>query len=96
MNGKDEEDRDLHAGTTFAFLLQSGALWNEWILIVHFQMALLRRSIEVLVDLSSLCCRVLPHKNPKQKSYMSRYALMLRSQGFTVYIGGAATHTPTY
>jgi hypothetical protein len=49
VNGKDKEDRDLYAGTTLAFLLQSGALWNKWILIVHFQMALLRLSIEVLV-----------------------------------------------
>ena len=96
MNGQDEKDGDLYSGMALVFLLQSGALWNEWILIVHFQMALSRPSIEVLVDFSSLCCRVLPHKNPEQKSYMSRFASMLRSHCFTVYIGGGAAHTPTY
>ena len=96
MNGENEEDRDLHSGTPFVLLLQSGALWNEWVLIVHFQMARLRLSIEVLVDLSSLCCGVLPQKNPQQNSCVSRFASMVRSHCFTVYIGGAATHTPTY
>ena len=67
VNGQHEEDRDLHAGTTLVFLLQSGALWNKWILIIHFQMALLRLFIEVLVDLRSLRSGVFPQKTPEAK-----------------------------
>ena len=96
VNGQDEEDRDLYAGTTLVFLLQSGALWNEWILIVHFQMALLRLSIEVLVDFSSLRSGVFPQKTPKQNSHVSRFASLLHRHCFTIYVGGAAADTPTY
>jgi hypothetical protein len=73
VNGQDEEDRDLYAGTTLVFLLQSGAWWDEWILVVHFQVALLRLSIEVLFNFGSLCCGVLPQKTPQQNSQVFRF-----------------------
>jgi hypothetical protein len=67
VNGEDEEDRDLHAGTALVLLLQSGALWNEWVLVVHFQMALLRLSIEALVEFvrfaPGLCLKKTPEQN---------------------------------
>ena len=96
VNSEHKEDRDLYAGTTPAFLLQSGALWNEWILIVHFQMALLRLSIEVLVDFSSLCHGVFPQKNPVANFsfvLLRCTASLLHCQCFIVSIGGVALHT---
>jgi hypothetical protein len=43
-------------------------------LIVHFQVALLRLSIEVLVAFGSLYSGVLPQKTPKQNSHVLRFA----------------------
>lgn len=96
MNGKDEKDCDLYAGTTLVLLLQSGALWNQWILVVHFQMALLRLFIEVLVEFVRFAPRVF-FKQPRGKILIFRASLHLCALTvFTVYVGGVATDTPTY
>ena len=74
MDGQYEEDRDLYAGTTLVFLLRSGAQWIQWILVVHFQMALLRLFIEVLVQF----VRFAPGfslKKPRSKILMSLASL---------------------
>ena len=96
VNGQDEEDRDLYAGTAFVFLLQSGALWNEWILVVHFQLALLRLFIEVLVEF----VRFAPGfclKKPRSKIVM--FSASLHCCAVTVLpfmLGVPPADTPTY
>jgi hypothetical protein len=35
VDGEDEKYRDLHAGTTFVFLLQQRTLRDEWTLVIH-------------------------------------------------------------
>jgi hypothetical protein len=74
VNGQDEKDGDLYSGMALAFLLQNGALWSEWTLVVHFQMALLRMSFEVLVEF----VRFAPGfclKKPQSKIFMFRVSL---------------------
>jgi hypothetical protein len=74
VNGKDEEDRGLYARAAFVFLLQSGALLDEWVLVIHYQMALLRRFIEVLVE----CVGFAPGlsiERPRRKIVMFRTLL---------------------
>jgi hypothetical protein len=94
VNGKDEKDRDLYACTAFVFLLQSGALWNEWILVIHFQMALLRLFIEVLVE----CVRFAPGfslKRPRRKIVMFRTSLHCRTVAILpIYVGGCPHKHP--
>jgi hypothetical protein len=93
VNGKDEEDRDLYAGTALVFLLQSGALWNDWILVVHFQMTLLRLSIEVLVEF----VRFAPGfslKKPRSKIFVLLASLHCRAITVLPFMLGVPPRTP--
>ena len=49
VNGQDEKDGDLHAGAVFVFLLRNGALWQEWILVIHILIGAGRLFFEELV-----------------------------------------------
>jgi hypothetical protein len=77
MNGKDEKDRDLHTGTALVFLLQSGALLNEWVLVVHFQMALLRLLFEALVEFVRFAPVLCLKKTPEQILDVPRFTAEL-------------------
>ena len=60
------------------------------------EMARLRRFIEVLVDFVRFAPGFSRRKNPGQDSHVSRFASLLHRHGFTMYLGGAASDTPTY
>ena len=37
MKGQDKDNGDLDADAGLVFLLQKGALWNQRILVIHFE-----------------------------------------------------------
>jgi hypothetical protein len=51
---------------------------------------------ELLVDLVRFAPGFFRRKSPRQDSHVSRFASLLRCHGFTMYLGGAASDTPTY
>lgn len=77
MNGEDEKDGDLYAGTALVLLLQSGALLNEWVLVVHFQMALLRLLFEALVEFVRFAPVLCLKKTPEQILDVPRFTAEL-------------------
>src|SRR6266404_600908 len=99
MNRQHKKDGDFHAGAVGIFLLQKGALWDEWTLVIHCSRAQLRRSVSIeaicLMLLRSL--RGFPSKKPGANFQIFRCTRSLRivCGALAHYLGAAAGRTPT-